>query len=69
MIGDERFDRIVDETGALPAEVSFELVNGRTISQTEMDAPWGASQQQTTADLMPKFMSMAVPVLGESAQA
>ena len=34
------FDRIVDQTGALPVEVSFERLDGPTISRTEIDGPW-----------------------------
>lgn len=67
VVSDEQFDRVLDETGALPAEVSFELVDGRTLSHTEMDAPWGPLEQQSSSDLMPKFLGMAQRVLGDEA--
>lgn len=67
VIGVEEFDQMVDETGALPAEVSIELLDGRTLSRTELDAPWGACDQLLSDDLMPKFLGMARCSLGDRA--
>ncbi|MCA9858507.1 MAG: MmgE/PrpD family protein [Thermomicrobiales bacterium] len=67
VIGEERFDRRVDETGTLPAEVVFELADGQVVSHTELDAPWSAQSSVSTEELMPKFLGMAVPALGDQA--
>ena len=67
VVGDERFDRIVDQTGALPVEVSFERLDGPTISRTEIDGPWVTTEQQSTSGFKSKVLGMEEPVLGAAA--
>jgi 2-methylcitrate dehydratase PrpD len=67
VIADPEFDRLVDTTGALPAETTIELDGGRQLRHTLLDAPWGAGDPPSDDALTRKFLGMAEPILNGGA--
>jgi 2-methylcitrate dehydratase PrpD len=64
---DPEMDATVERTGALPAEVTLHLDDGRVLRERFADAPWGPHDPPGAAGISAKYLAMAEPVLGDRA--
>lgn len=70
LVAIDEFDRIVDETGRMPARLTVELVDGETL-QTYVDEPLGDPSRPLGKEVaQAKLTALAEPILGaEGAEA